>query len=98
MPPNSEASSDQKEHLEIDFDGERWQRHRKNISPTGVRAAYHPPGEDPQRGGAVLDFLSVDRPTDVKTLEDALARCNSEFVLKGDLGIGNNGGSACSND
>lgn len=74
---------DQKEHLEITFDGEPWQRHRKNISPTAVRIAYHRSGEDFLHGGAILDFLSVDRPSDVTTLEDALVRCESEFVLKG---------------
>jgi hypothetical protein len=74
---------DQKEHLAMAFDDERWQRHRKTVSPTGVRIGYHRRSEDPRSGGAVIDFLSLDRPPEVKTLEDALALCESEFVSKG---------------
>lgn len=73
---------DQKEHLEIPFEGERWQRHRKTTSPAGVRLGYHRLGEGNQ-GGAVIEILSVDRPAVVMTIEDALTRCESEFVLRG---------------
>ena len=74
---------DQKERVEIVFNDEHWQRLRKHTSPAGVRVAYYRFGEDLQRSGAMLDVLSIDRPAEVKTLEDALARCESEFVLKG---------------
>jgi len=74
---------DQREHLELNLDDPRWRRALKQCNEKGVRQYFFPVGENPRQCTSKLLVFSMDRPDNMRTLEDAINRADAEFSLRG---------------
>jgi hypothetical protein len=74
---------DQREHLELSFNETRWRRAAKQWDAKKVREFYFPIGENEKQHTAKLLLLSGDRPENVHSLDDAEARAEAQFSLRG---------------
>lgn len=74
---------DQREHLELNLDDARWRRAAKQWDSKGVRQFFFPAGENQKQHTAKLLLLSGDRPENIHTLDDAEARAEAQYSLRG---------------